>query len=195
LGLGILFDAVDERSIQGLHAPVPQFTLDIRYQFANNISVFSQFQFIFVMNQLELGAGWSGRLGKTDIMPYMTVGTMLGNLSLGGFNSFTAAPLFRPGLRLGWDVGEDYNLTFNGSALFIPAQFVELGDSSLWTSSFKAFTGLQGTLTLEVPLSGGDIIFFGFGALWTRAWYQTWLFYSDDPSLLLYPRVFFGYVF
>lgn len=194
LGLGIQFDAVDQRAIQGLRAPVPQFTLETRYQFANNISVFTQFQFIFIMNQLEIGAGWSGRIGKTDIMPYFNVGSLLGTLSLGGFDSFTAAPLFRPGVRLGWDIA-GYDLTFNGSALFIPVQYVTLGSSSLWTSEFRPFTGLQGTLALDVPLSGGDSIFFGFGLLWTRAWYQTWLFYSDDPSLLLYPRVFIGYVF
>ncbi|HKP62317.1 MAG TPA: hypothetical protein VJV78_36540 [Polyangiales bacterium] len=194
LGLGIQFDAVDQRAIQGLRAPVPQFTLETRYQFDNKISIFTQFQFIFIMNQLELGAGWSGRIGKTDIMPYFTAGAMLGTLSLGGFDSFTAAPVLRPGIRLGWDVA-GYDLTFNGSALFIPAQYVTLGASDLWTSEFRAFTGLQGTLALDVPLSGGDSIFFGFGLLWTRAWYQTWLFYSDDPSLLLYPRVFIGYVF
>ena len=127
-------------------------------------------------------------------MLYLTAGSMLGTLNLGGFQSFTAAPLFRPGFRLGWDVA-GYNLTFNGSALFIPAQYVTLGESSLWTSDFRAFTGLQGTLNLEVPFAGGDLIYFGIGALWMRAWYQTWLFYSDDPSLLLYPRVFLGYVF
>lgn len=195
LALGMLFDAVDTRPIQGLHAPVPLFTLNARYQFENQLSLFTQLQGIGVMNQLELGVGWSAPAGNTlSVMAYLTAGTLIGTLNLGGFSSFTASPLYRPGLRFGFKL-QDMRLTFDGSALFIPAQYVELGDSSLWTSEFRQFTGLQGTLTLETPLSGGGIVAFGVGALWMRSWYQTWLFFSDDPSLLLYPRIFGGYVF
>jgi hypothetical protein len=195
LSIGMLFDAVDTRPIQGLHAPVPQFTLNARYQFQNQVSLFTQIQTIWVMNQLELGVGWATQAGRTmSVMGYLTGGSLLGTLNVGGFNSFTAAPLVRPGFRLGWKI-QDMRLTFDGSALFIPTQYVTLGDSSLWTSEFRAFTGLQGTLTLETPLSGGGIVAFGLGALWMRGWYQTWLFFSDDPSLLLYPRIFGAYVF
>jgi hypothetical protein len=194
LSFGMLFDGVDTRTLQGLHAPVPQFTLNGRYQFPGHISLLAQFQFIFVLNQLELGVGWSTQLGGTGFMAYVFGGSLLGTLNQGGFNCFTASPMIRPGIRLGWQVA-DMRITFDGSALFIPAQYVSLGGSSLWTSEFSAFTGLQGQVTVEEPLSGGGIAFFGAGLLWTRSWYQTWLFFSDDPSLLLYPRVFGGYVF
>ena len=173
---------------------MPLLTLDARYQLPNDISIIAHFQAIWVMNQLEAGVGWSTRVGGTGIMPYLTAGSLLGTLNVGGFASFTAAPLVRPGFRLGWAIS-DMRLTFDGSALFIPSQYVELGDSSLWTSQFRAFTGLQGLFTLETPLNGGGIVFFGLGALWMRGWYQTWLFFSDDPSLLLYSRVFVGYAF
>jgi len=194
LALGMLFDNVDSRPIQGVHAPFPLLTLDARYQFKNQISLLAHFQAIWVLNQVEVGVGWSARAGNTGIMPYVTGGSLLGTLNQGGFKSFTAAPLIHPGIRLGWSIS-DMRLTFDGSALFIPSQYVALGDSSLWTSQFPAFTGLQGLLTLENPLNGGGIIFFGLGALWMRGWYQTWLFFSDDPSLLLYSRVFLGYAF
>lgn len=195
LALGLLFDALDTRPIQGLHAPVPQFTLNARYQFPNQLSLITQMQIIYVMNQLELGVGWSAPAGQTlTIMPYLLAGSLLGTLNVGGFKTFTASPMYRPGIRFGFKL-QDMRLTFDGSAVFIPAQYVALGDSSLWTSEFRQFTGLQGTLTLEVPLRGGGIVAFGMGALWMRSWYQTWLFFSDDPSLLLYPRIFGGYVF
>jgi hypothetical protein len=194
LSLGMLFDGIDTRTLQGLHAPVPQFMLYGRFQLPEGVSILAQFQFIFVMNQLELGAGWSTQLGGTGFMAYVLGGSLIGTLNQGGFECFTASPIIHPGIRLGWQIG-DMRLTVDGSALFIPAQYVSLGGSSLWTSQFSAFTGLQGTATIEEPLSGGGIAYFGLGLLWTRSWYQTWLFFSDDPSLLLYPRVFGGYVF
>jgi hypothetical protein len=197
VSLGMLFDAVDSLVLQGFHAPVPQFTLNGRYQFGGDsgFSLLAQFQFIWVMNQLELGVGWSSHIGNTGVMLYLNGGSLIGTLNQGGFQTFTASPMIRPGIRLGWEVS-DYRITFDGSAVFIPAQYVALGsNASVWTSEFSPFTGLQGTVTLETPLSGGGIVYCGVGAMWMRSWYQTWLFFSDNPALLLYPRLFGGYVF
>jgi hypothetical protein len=195
VSLGGLWDAIDPSAVDGYKLAIPQLLTDARYQVGSGISILGHLNTVIVSNQLEVGAAWQVPThGRVTVMASVTGGAFFGRLGQFGFDAWMAAPIVKPGITLGYPLG-DVMLSLRLDAMFSLFQYVSVGDTSLTIDEFNHFTAGSLSFTVENMLQRGGVWFYGGALMASRAYYQAWVLFSDDPSLYFYPRIFGGYEF
>lgn len=193
--IGMLWDAIDPAAVMGFNAAVPQLLSDMRLGLSNGFSLQSHINTMLVSNEIEIGAAWKLPLKtKTSVMASLLGGVLFGKLSQFEFDTFAAAPVVRPSVTVGHPFG-NIMLSFRADAVIALMQYIRLGSTSISASDISHFTAGMLSVTVENKLSYGGMWFFGASAMFARAYYQAWVLFSDNPSLMAYPRIFGGYEF
>ena len=183
---------------QGFLPVLPQIEARLRYGLPRGFSVTADLQTIFIINDLTAGAAWSARLPElpsVSIRLKLAAGALFGGLSGFGFNTFLVSPLLVPSVAVGGATKSGIHWSIREEVLLNQWQFVSNGGH--WTRNGQrgAFTGSVTVLTLENPLDRGGNLYFGGGVMVARSSYSLWIPFSQQSTLIVYPRLSAGYVF
>jgi hypothetical protein len=194
MGMGLVIDRPNPEATLEIRAPIPQFTVDMRYGFILPcLSLVGRVNTLLINNEIELGMQWAPQIFHDWLSITAQGGTIFGTLGVGGFDAGFVTGVFRPGLTLGHELGPVY-ASLKAEALLTTPWVAATGDVS-GTLSSEAFTGAIFTLEAEVPLKSGPAWFFGAALMLTRPIYQSWLLFPDRTDLLPYPRLILGHAF
>lgn len=197
LGLGLLVDQPLYAS-QGFLPIEPQIELRMRVGLPAGFSLAADLSAIFIENNLSAGIAWSTplpELPRVSVMLQFSAGIQFGGLTGFGFDTFVISPVMRPSVTLGWPMGDSIRWSLREELLLSRWQEVLSGGSWASNGQGDAFGGSVSTITVENLLDKHGSVYFGGGAVVARAQQSLWLLFSQQTALVLYPRLFAGYVF
>lgn len=192
--VGASIDILPRRLAESEQRPFPLLTGHLRYGLPLGFTVGARASAIYVSNKLELGVGWSTRLGPLGVLVQNHGGLWLGALGVEGFDAEARAVVDAPGVTVGLEIaGSRVSLAAEGLLTF--ARFVRLGDTARRASAGSPLTGVAGTVLVESPLGAKGELYYGVGVLWSQPQYEGWIAFSDARGRLVYPRLVAGYGF
>jgi hypothetical protein len=194
LGVGLLVDVLPTRIVESEQRQIPQLTSTLRLGLPARFAADLRVRAVLIQNSIELGVGWSYRIGPLSFALQNHFGPWVGFVGLEGFDASAWGLVETPGLSLGlpW---HDVRFSLSAEAIVTFSQHTTLGDATATSRQDASFSGTATTFTVETLLDDGGVPYFGVGLLWTQPDYQAWLAFSDERARVLYPRFVGGYAF
>ena len=197
MALGLIFDE-PLYSTQDFLPIVPQAEVRMRFGLPRGFSLAADFTTLFIQNDLTMGVSWSTplpELPRVAATLKLSAGALFGGLSGFGFETFVISPEIKPAVTIGWAMGDSIRFSISEELTLTRWQMVANGGS--WaTNQLKSYFAASTSLFMvENLLARGGNIYFGAGAVVARAPFSLWLLFSQQTTLILYPRLTGGYVF
>jgi hypothetical protein len=193
-GAGALVDILPRQTVESELRTIPQLTSDARFGLPSGFFANARLRAIVLTNQLELGGGWSHRVGDFSFGVLDHFGVWYGVVNLEGFDTTAWGYLNQPGVSVGVPMGDvRFSLTVEGIVML--AQHVRLGDTTHVSRQNVSLAGGQATLIVENFVGDRGDLYYGVAAMYAEPDYQAWIAFSDSRSRLWYPRLLAGYAF
>lgn len=191
---GALVDILPRQTVESELRTVPQLTSDARFGLPLGFSASARLRAIVLTNQLELGGGWSHRVGDFSFGVMDHFGVWYGIVELEGFDTTAWGYLNQPGVSVGVPMG-DVRFSLGVEGIIMLSQHVRLGDTTHVSRQNVSLAGAQATLIVENFVGERGDVYYGIAAMYAAPDYQAWIAFSDSRSRLWYPRLLAGYAF
>ena len=193
--LGLVFTSTPPELTEETRISVPAIDFNLQRGVAKNLFIHSRIETQFVQSNLTLGVRWAKPVtSKFFIGAGYDVGGWFGALNIKDvFDSQAYGIQTYPNISAGYRLTRDLQLSAKLEGIFDVYYFSKVGSLAIEDKSLST-NGVAFSFVLEQPFYGKQHAQVGFRAAYSNFNWQFWSLYDTFDRNLLYPQLFFGFV-